>query len=321
MSYATLISAVMLLTAEPGAAVESAESGTATEPPAEAAGLEVMTFNLRYASERPPHSWPERRPVMVELLKEYAPDIIGTQEGLHGQLQDLAADLPDYRWIGVGREGGTRGEFMAVFYRWKELEPLESGHFWLSDTPEAAGSKTWGNSLPRMATWVKFQHSASQRQFYVFNTHLDHLSPSARERSAALLLERVQQLKTELPVLLIGDFNALPGANRVYETLVGEEAFHDAWTCAPKRGEVAGTFHGFLGPRDDLPRIDWVLFRGGLEPLEAEVITLSKDRQYPSDHFPLLVRLRFTPQVSAERRPADSKIEMSIDGRTRHLRR
>src|SRR5689334_21412331 len=103
--------------------------------------LKVMTFNLRYAQKgaQPPDAWAHRRPIMRECIRQTPPDVIGTQEGLYPQLKDFAADQPDYDWIGLGRDGGSKGEFMAVFYRRARLEPLEFDHFWLSDTPDVVG--------------------------------------------------------------------------------------------------------------------------------------------------------------------------------------
>ena len=116
-----------------------------------------MTFNLRYASNQPPNAWQAQRPVAKTLIESSNPDIIGTQEGLWQQVKDLEADLPDYAWIGLGRDGGSRGEFMAIYYRRARLKPLEFDHFWLSDTPDRIGSTTWGNTNRRMVTWVRFK--------------------------------------------------------------------------------------------------------------------------------------------------------------------
>src|SRR5439155_5850780 len=105
----------------------------------------VMTYNLRFASPIPPNAWFQRRPIMRELIQQISPDVMGTQEGLAGQLKDLATDLPGYDWIGVGRDDGReKGEFMAVFYRKARLQPLTTNYFWLSDTPEVAVSTTLG---------------------------------------------------------------------------------------------------------------------------------------------------------------------------------
>src|SRR5204863_4164018 len=116
----------------------------------------VMTYNLRYASPIPPNAWPQRRPLMRELIQTVSPDLIGTQEGLQSQLKDISVDLPEFDWTGVGRDDGIiKGEFMTVFFRKTRLEPMTTNHFWLSDTPEIAGSSTWGNKNRRMVTWLK----------------------------------------------------------------------------------------------------------------------------------------------------------------------
>ena len=173
--------------------------------------LTVMTYNLKFASTNPPNAWPVRRPLVREVILQNAPDVIGTQEGLFAQLKELASDLPDYEWIGQGREGGSRGEFMAVFYRKARLEPLAYDYFWLSDTPEVIGSTTWGNRNRRMVTWVKFLDRQTKQEFFLWNTHFDDQIQAAREQAAKLVRERVAALDTKLPLILTGDFNAAGG--------------------------------------------------------------------------------------------------------------
>lgn len=259
----------------------------------EAAELVVMTYNLRYASPLPPNSWPERRPMVVELWKRHAPDVVGTQEGVYRQLLDLAADLPEYGWIGLGREGGSRGEFTAVFFRKDRLEPTAFDHFWLSDTPRAIASKSWGNSVLRMTTWVRFRDRSSGKEFVFFNTHLDHQSQPSREKSARLILEQVKKVEGKLPVLLVGDFNAAAGKNPVYDVLVGPDRFTDAWVGSPHEGRQVATFNGFRYPAAaEGERIDWILLRGGPTALRTTVDAASKGKQYPSDHFPVIARVR-----------------------------
>jgi endonuclease/exonuclease/phosphatase family metal-dependent hydrolase len=265
-------------------------------PNASPPGLAVMTYNLRYASPNPPNAWPQRRPVMRELIQQVAPDVMGTQEGLYEQIKDLAADLPDYEWIGTGRDGGSRGEFMAVFFRKARLEPLAFDHFWLSDTPAVIGSTTWGNSNRRMVTWVKFRDRGTGGEFFLFNTHFDHQIQPAREKSAELVRQRVTALDTKLPVLLIGDFNAAAGSNKAYEILTGDKFFTDAWTLAgERRGEGINTFNGFQPAERNGVRIDWILARGEVTVAKAETVTYSPNSQFPSDHFPVVARLRLGP--------------------------
>jgi endonuclease/exonuclease/phosphatase family metal-dependent hydrolase len=284
-----LRAAALILTCAVTLGCQSAEG-----PKVAAVSLTVATFNLRYASAKQPNSWPERRPVMQECFRRMDADIVGTQEGLYPQLKDIAADLPEYDWIGLGREGGSRGEFMAVFFRRSRLEPLEFDHFWLSDTPEVIASATWGNTTRRMVTWIRFRERPSGREFYVFNTHLDNAKVVAREKGAALIRERVARIVTNgLPVLLIGDFNAMPTGEKTYPLLTEGGFFTDAWVSAPvRRNEGLNTFHDFRGAQKGDFRIDWILLRGLWECSSAEVFLHSRNGQFPSDHHPVVAQLR-----------------------------
>lgn len=272
-------------------APELAGSGTA-------APLSVMTFNIRYAHTEPPDLWPDRLPVITALIEQHRPDIIGTQEGLYHQIRGLESSLPGYGWIGTGRDGGSRGEFMAVFYRKDRLEPLEYDNYWLSDTPAIAGSRTWGNNYPRMVTSVRFRDRASGSELMFVNTHLDHQVQASRERSAALILDRLKATPVETPVVLVGDFNAGAGDNPVYSLLTGPGGFTDTWVAAGNR-DTLGTFHGFKGAGAALGarRIDWILLRGPVAAVSSAIITDSQGDQLPSDHFPVLARVRVRPRV------------------------
>jgi endonuclease/exonuclease/phosphatase family metal-dependent hydrolase len=283
----TAITLALVITT-PGHAAQPAASDTNA--------ITVMAFNLRYASDQPPNAWSDRRPVVRDCIREAAPDVIGTQEGVYQQVKDIATDLPEYDWIGLGRDGGSRGEFMAVYYLRDRFEPLEYDHFWLSDTPEVIASTTWGHSNRRMVTWVKFRDLQADREFYFWNTHFDHQIQPAREKSAELVLQRVKELNTTLPVLLVGDFNATAGRNPAYETLVNDQAFVDTWnTATERRGDLVKTFHGYRGPTPGDDRIDWILARGPVTCEATEIITFHRDNQYPSDHFPVVAWLRWLP--------------------------
>jgi len=258
--------------------------------------LFAMSFNLRYASENPPNAWPARRPVMRACIESVAPDLIGTQEGVYRQLKDLASDLPGYDWIGLGRDGGSRGEFMAVVYRKDRFEPMAYDHFWLSDTPETMGSSTWGHSNRRMVTWVRFKNRSTGLEFFFWNTHLDHANQTAREKAAALILERSKKLDAALPFLLVGDFNAEAGNNKAYDILVRPDAFADAWKGAPEvRGPKVNTFHNYQGEIANDRRIDWILHRGPVSVRAVQVVTYSRMGQYPSDHFPVAAWVKLGP--------------------------
>jgi endonuclease/exonuclease/phosphatase family metal-dependent hydrolase len=254
--------------------------------------LRTMSFNLRFASTTEPHSWTVRRPVMRELLRREAPHIIGTQEGVFSQLLDIEPDLgPRYDWVGMGRLHGSRDESMAIFYDARRLRPTEYDHFWLSDTPDVIGSNTWGAAFARMVTWIRFRDLADgAREFYVLNTHFDHVSQYARERSAALIAQRMAGFDRSLPVVVTGDFNAAAHRNTAYDTLLGA-GLVDTWDTAAERSALYATFHGYkpLTPNGD--RIDWILTSPGVTTHRAAINTFSVDGQFPSDHLPVQASL------------------------------
>lgn len=266
-------------------------------------GLRVMTFNLQVDWDGAPHSWSRRRGAAVDLLRRERPHLIGTQEGLHAQVRDLEAGLgPDYGWTGQGREGGARGEYMAVFHDRRRLEPLAHGHFWLSDTPKVVGSNTWGGGCPRMVTWVRFRDRVAGGELCVANTHFDHLAEDARRRSARLLAEWLSTRPSDIPRLVTGDFNAPAERSVAYDTLLSGADLVDTWGAAEERGPARGTFHDHGPPVPDGDRIDWILASRGTGVRSASINAQSEQGRCPSDHFPVqaLVHLaRAVPEDSA----------------------
>ena len=263
----------------------------------EASQLKVMSYNLRYAAPLGENSWPVRRPVLKQCIEQNDPDLIGTQEGLYHQLKNVAEDLPAYRWIGLGREGGSRGEFMAIYYKHGRFDPLEYDHYWLSDTPGAIGSSTWGNSVRRMVTWVKFHDRLAKRDFIFINTHFDHEVEKARQKSADLLAERTLKLGDRLPIILTGDFNSPAGESSVaYKKLVKPGPFVDSWDQAEKGNARTLSFNGFHFPAPlEGGRIDWILLRGPIRAKKILIDDFAVEKQYPSDHFPVIATLEYAP--------------------------
>lgn len=250
-----------------------------------------MSFNLRTATVVDAHPWDKRLPVASELIRQYEPDIIGTQEGIQQQIGDLDQALPAYSWIGMGRESDGGGEMMAVFYRHTSFQVLDSGHFWLSDTPQVAGSKTWGNHYPRMATWVQFENKSNGHIFYFLNTHLDHEIEEARVSGAKKLAHYINMWSKGYDIFVTGDFNCEIGTSAAYQILRNEAQLCDAVQDADEvvNGEY-GTFHDYAGGSAG-EMIDWILYRGAISSLRSEVILLQKDGQYPSDHYPIMAIL------------------------------
>ncbi|HEY8718905.1 endonuclease/exonuclease/phosphatase family protein [Pengzhenrongella sp.] len=258
----------------------------------ESPDLHVMTFNLRFAGDAPPNSWSERRPVVKLLLHQERPDLIGTQEGLLQQLLDIEADLPThYAGIGTGRDGDGQGEAMQVFYNTERLTPLEFGHYWLSDTPDDPGSRSWGGCCTRMVTWVRFLDRASGAQFYELNTHFEAFSAEARTKSADLVLDRMIRQEPKLPVLLTGDFNEAGGpGGAVYDRLVTAGPFVDTWAAALTTGPRLDTFHGYLPKAPTSAagtRIDWILSSPDVRTRASSINAYASHGQLPSDHFPV----------------------------------
>jgi endonuclease/exonuclease/phosphatase family metal-dependent hydrolase len=260
--------------------------------PASAQPLRVMTFNVRLLTANDgTNNWDARRDLAVQVLRSEDPDIIGTQELFKRQGDDLVARLPHYVWFGEGRRGGNDDEHMGVFYRKDRLRVLHSGNFWLSDTPDVAGSRTWGNLYPRLVTWARFERTADGATFTLYNTHLPYRDEDevARRRAADLIRTRLEALPQNEKVILIGDFNTTPD-NPVHATLTTTLA--DAWIASPERSGPEGTFHGFTGRAER--RIDWILFRG-LKVMRVKTIPTHQDGRYPSDHFPVVAEFELEP--------------------------
>ncbi len=221
--------------------------------------------------------------------------MLGVQEALYHQVGQIAADLGDgMDWIGLGREGGGRGEFMSVHYDTRRLEPLDFDHFWLSDTPNVIGSASWGNNVVRMVTWVRFADRRTGKEFVHVNTHFDHQSENARQRSAALVRDRIAAFDADLPVLLTGDFNTPAESSASYGILVTDGGLVDTWNTGRRVTEAWGTFPGYGEPVAGGDRIDWILARPNVEVLRAAINTYrARDGRWPSDHTPVqaLVRL------------------------------
>ncbi|MCZ4606123.1 endonuclease/exonuclease/phosphatase family protein [Streptomyces sp. Lzd4kr] len=262
---------------------------SASERPA---ALSVMTYNLKVAHATGSNRWAARRPVMRELLRRERPHVIGTQEGRYRQLRSIDKDIgPHYDWIGTGRMGGRKSEFAAVFYDTRRLKPLQSGHYWLSDTPSVIASNTWGADLPRVLTWVRFSDLAREgREFYLLNTHLDHRSQYARERSVELIGETIAAFDSSLPVLVTGDFNVAAHDNRVYDAML-TLGLVDTWDAAAARGPLYGTFNGFRPPEPGGQRIDWILTTPRVTTHWTAINTYAVNGQLPSDHLPVQAAL------------------------------
>ena len=223
-----------------------------SHPASASDALRVMTFNVRVPIDHDANAWARRRDLLVRVIRQQHPDVLGTQELTEAQGEYIAAHLPgEYAWFGQGRECGTKGEHMGVFYRTDRLKVIRSGNFWLSDTPTVCGSKTWGQPLPRMVTWARFRLRGRHGEtFYYFNTHFPYRDQDTgpRLRAAEEILRRIGKLPAHARVILTGDFNCAP-TSPVHARLTG--VLHDAWGQAVRRrrpGKDVPGFHRRAGP-------------------------------------------------------------------------
>lgn len=269
--------------------------------PAPAPGdIRVMSFNLRYGTAKDGENhWDKRKDLVVEVVRAFDPDLLGTQETLAFQRDHLLGHLEGYDAFGVARDdGGERGEMTTVLWKKARFERVDGGTFWLSDTPDKVGTKGWDASLPRICTWVKLRDLLIKDAppLYFYNTHFDHRGPTARTNSAKLLRKRVTGHGTDARVILTGDFNADEGSEP-YKAVFGESEgkaspLRDTLRVfKPVRGDDEGSFNSFT-PNPGKARIDWIGVTSHWTVLSAAIDRTRKDGRWPSDHFPVTAVVR-----------------------------
>jgi endonuclease/exonuclease/phosphatase family metal-dependent hydrolase len=261
--------------------------------------MHVMTFNLRYGTaEDGPNRWELRRDLLIECLRRYPFDAMGTQEGLPFQLEEIKAALPYLEYVGVGRYHGVEtdrshewqaGEHCAIYYDARKWQVAKQGTFWLSDTSHVPASMSWGNDLPRIVTWSILQAYRAGSEFAVFNTHY-HWGETVVQNSTALVLGKMRQIAGGLPTILMGDFNLLPDSPS-YQAFTEQDGggLADCWRACGRSEEGGETVHGFTGKGRG--RIDWMFVSGHFETKNVERITFHRAERYPSDHFPVRAEL------------------------------
>lgn len=271
------------------------------------ATLKVMTFNIRYNNPGDgDNAWPRRLELVEPLLRFHSPDIIGVQEALPDQMEDLQRMLPDYASEGIARTDG--GEFSAIWYRRSRLTKLAGSTFYLSPTP-ASLSTGWDAALPRIVTWAKFMDNASGHSFYCFNTHFDHIGEMARENSARLILHAIDSLNTEkLPVVLTGDFNAPPESAPIQTLLAGNMLDSRDVSLFPAHGPDA-TWSGWTMAGEPGRRIDFVFVRGDLAVYRHATLAESFSGRFPSDHLPVMAEVELYPPAATPRLHAHNDYE------------
>ena len=261
---------------------------TQLDPP-----LNIMSFNIRYDNPGDgQNAWKNRKDIVPQTISFHDIDICGLQEVLNHQLQDLIERLPEYDWIGVGRDDGAeKGEYAPIFFRSNRLQLLESGFFWLSETPEIAGSFGWDAACTRIVTWGKFSIRTTDREFYFFNTHFDHVGQVAREKSAELLLKKIESKTSFAPVIVTGDFNCTH-KDKAYSILTSgqdvESKLQDTQILS-QNGHYGGTqtFNGFNQNLRPNFTIDFIFVRNTGPVLNHGIFADRWDGRFVSDHYPV----------------------------------
>ncbi len=257
------------------------------------ATLRVMTFNIRYANPKDSlNFWDLRKDKVAGLIRYHKADLLGVQEALVSQLKDMEKAMPEFAWYGVGRDDAKeKGEFSAIFYRKDRFKLLDKGTFWLSENPQQVGSKSWDAAITRVCTWVKFQDLQTNKTFYHFNTHYDHLGKIAREKSSVLLVKQAQTIAGKFPVLITGDFN-VDQKTEAYKTMIANTGFQDAQFVSetPHYGPN-GSFNGFSLLKPLQPKIDFIFVKAPVRVLQHAVLTDQQDGRYPSDHLPVIAEV------------------------------
>lgn len=262
-------------------------------------GVNIATFNIAYDNRNAVNerAWENRREPVAELIKNHALDVVGTQEPLFNQLQDMEELLPDYAYFGLSRDGkADAGEFAPIFYNKETIEVLESGQFWLTDAEDKSVSSIgWDARYPRTCVWLKVRHKVVDETFYVFNVHFDHIGAQARLESTRLLLEEVPQIAEGYPFFLLGDFNFdQNGAN--YQTLQNSSGFVDTHGIAERNiNGDRGTFPNYNPNHTSNVRIDHIFVNRENTPTirRHQIITDTFRGNLPSDHFPVMVEVVF----------------------------
>ena len=261
--------------------------------------IDALSFNIRFDNPKDgENAWPNRKEMVGQWVKSESPDVIGLQEALRHQIDDIKKVATAYSEYGVGRDDGkSKGEHCTVLYlkdRFK-LDKKDCGTFWFSDTPEKIASKSWGNEIPRICTWVRLIEKKTNKGFYVYNVHYDHRSQPSRLGASKLIIEKISKRKqSNEPIILMGDFNA--AENNPAIKIFKEEPLKllDTFRVVKPDEEMVKTFHGFRGGSYPGGKIDHVFILPSTAKISsASIVRFNKNKRYLSDHYPVRAKLGF----------------------------
>ena len=282
--------------------------------------LYIGQYNIRNANAKDSaagNGWERRCPVVCDILRVESFDIFGSQEVLHSQMEDLQRALPEYGFVGVGRnDGKTEGEYAPIFYKKDRIKCLQSGTFWLSETPDVVASVGWDAKYTRICTWGQFKDKKTGKKFWMFNLHMDHRGVEARKQSALLVMDRIKMMCGKQPYILLGDFN-VDQFNPIYPMMMESGMFVDCHDAAAVRFAPTGSMNYFKTDFKTDSRIDHVLVSDDFDVLDYTLLTYSywseekpsaealeaikagkegvvvHKQRLPSDHYPIGIHLDF----------------------------
>lgn len=256
--------------------------------------IRIMSFNIRCSNcDDGENNWEKRRALVVARIRAAQPDLLGVQECRDDdQAAFLKENLPEYEFHGVrrGGDGVTALEMAPLLFRKDSFQLVRNGFFWLSQTPQAPGSKSWDAVFARSAAWAELVHRPSGRRLVFLNTHFDY-QPQAILGAARLLRAWAEQTSRRAPLIVTGDFNA-DKTSAAYQELTADGLLNDAHRAAHPGAADAVTFHGYGNPAA-FTTIDWILLSGQLTALSATVDGWRAGERYPSDHYPILAEVEW----------------------------
>ncbi|WP_428387315.1 endonuclease/exonuclease/phosphatase family protein [Mucisphaera sp.] len=282
------------------AVMEERVPGRSQDAVSSPASFTAMSFNIRFGTANDgANAWEHRREAVMGMIRRHDPDLLGVQEALTFQVEEIKAAFPGYAFWGVGRDDGLEaGEYCGIFVKRERFGIEEGGHLWLSEDPERPGSVGWDASMTRMASWVLVRARRSGRAVVFGNTHFDHIGAESRLASARLIRDRLVEVPSGTAFVLVGDFNAGEGSPPYLALttgdLPGNPALVDAYRQAhPERREGEGTYSAFRAEAVRDRRIDWVLHNPVLETVDCVIDYGLVDGVLASDHDPVVAELRW----------------------------
>lgn len=256
--------------------------------------LKVMTYNIRLdVAVDGENDWSHRKEFFTSQIQFYEPDVFGIQEATPNQVIDISNALSQYNHIGIGREGVGKGESSNIFYKKERFSISNETTFWLSETPNEI-SKGWDAACNRVCTFALFEDLKSNKIFWVFNTHLDHIGEVARTKGIELILSKIEAVNIQkLPVIFMGDFNSEPNENRI---IALKKIMNDSRELSVEKPfGPFGTFNNFQYNEPATKQIDYIFLSKNsfFYVNKYAVLTDSKNLRFPSDHFPVYIEIKY----------------------------